>query len=127
MGRILIMLVAVITMGTAAHATTLAAGLLYGGVTQETAVCYVYNAGDSTVSVSEIKIIAGNVALPLVQNTCGTLAAGGSCFALVRPINRDSAHACKAVVPLNGANVRGTLDIRTGANDGLVLQTEQLR
>jgi hypothetical protein len=39
MGRILIELVALITMGTAAHATTLAAGGLYGGPTQAGANC----------------------------------------------------------------------------------------
>lgn len=37
MGRVLIVLVALITMGTAAHATTLAAGAIFGGPTQNRA------------------------------------------------------------------------------------------
>ncbi len=72
MRRFLIIPVALITMGTAANATTLAAGAIYGGTTQAVANCYLYNADDSAVSVLQSQIIrhaAGPV--PLASNSCG--------------------------------------------------------
>jgi hypothetical protein len=57
MNRIPIIFSALITMGTAANATTLAAGGMYGGPTQNTAVCYLFNSGSTTVSISQSAII----------------------------------------------------------------------
>jgi len=54
MGRSVIVLVAIITMGTAVHATTLASGAIFGGPTQTFAVCYLYNAGNSAVTANSL-------------------------------------------------------------------------
>jgi hypothetical protein len=136
MGRILIVLVALITMGTAAHATNddthrhhiFAAGPLYGGGTQNQATCYLYNAGNFPVSVSGAQIIQQDFGpLPLVSNNCtGALAAGSICvFAATLP--NGFAHACKAIAAGDVDDVRGELDIRGGVNSATVLQVEQLR
>ena len=124
MNRILIVLAALMSMGSAANATTLATGALYGGVTQNTAFCYFYNAGQSTVSISGKQIIREFVGpVPFFIDNCGTLNAGTICR-FAANIVKDSVHACKAVVDPDGSQVRGILDIRAG---GTVLKTEQLR
>ncbi len=126
MRRILIVPVALITMGTAAHAAILAAGALWGGSVQDTAVCYVYNAGLSPVTVAGAQIIRQNFgAIPLLTNNCGFLPPEGICAFAANIVN-FVAHGCKVVVLPDGAAaaVRGTLDIRHG---GTELQSEQMR
>jgi hypothetical protein len=117
MGRILIILVALITMGTAANAaTTLVSAPILGGPTQNLVVCYLYNAGNTAVSVS------GSIhnhflgSLPLTFNGCGLqpLAAGAFCNMNANPPN-SAAYACEIVVSPSGTAVRGTLMI--GHND----------
>jgi len=132
MGRILTGLVALITMGTAAHATTLAAGSLYGGTAQNQATCYLFNAGATAVTVKAPKIIREpGISLTLTFNDCPVspdrLAAGAICVFAVKPIINSATHACRAVVDPDGAEVRGELDIRGGVGSGTVLQVEQLR
>jgi hypothetical protein len=131
MGRILIALVALITMETAAHATdtttTLAAGGLFGGGTQSVAVCYLFNAGAAPVTVTVPQIIEQNAGpLKLTENTCtGVLAGGSICVFFVNPVSNGAAHGCRVNVSGTGTNVRGTLDVRAGTS--MVLATEQLR
>jgi hypothetical protein len=128
MGRILIGLVALITMGTAAHAVTLAAGPLYGGSSQTVAVCYLFNADyANSVTVRRPEIISGGgTSLPLTVNNCpSTLAAGKTCNFYVNPITNTQAFGCRVIVSGTGTNVQGTLDIRSSL--GTVLQVEQLR
>jgi hypothetical protein len=125
MGRTLIVLVALLTMAGAANATTLAGGAIYGGPTQTTAVCYLFNAGNSTVSVSGSEIVRQNTGpVPLAQNNCGTLAAGGIC-AILANVGNVGSDACKFVISPDGAAVRGTLEIRNSGST--VLQNEELR
>jgi len=127
MGRILIGLVALITMGTAAHATILAAGALYGGSTQTVAVCYLFNAGPVLVTVTQPKIISGaGASIPLTFNNCpSALFPGKICDFYVNPITNTQAFGCSVNVSGTGTDVRGTLDIRSSL--GTVLQVEQLR
>jgi hypothetical protein len=123
MVRILIVLVALITMGTAANAaTTLAAGAIFGGPTQNTAVCYLYNAGGSPVSVSGSQIVQQFIGpVPLTVNQCGaSLVAGGICGIAANA----APHACKFVISPDGGAVRGTLEIRSGLT---VLKNVELR
>lgn len=140
MGRILILLVALISMGTAANATTLAAGGLYGGSTQNSVLCILYNFGVSAVSVSGGQISSEFALVPTTFNSCaGTLAAGGFC-SIQANIRNDIAHACKVDILPNATTVRGEFVIRNastgtsqiGATVGsitvnTVLQIEQLR
>ncbi|MGH8615000.1 MAG: hypothetical protein ACREYF_24000, partial [Gammaproteobacteria bacterium] len=125
MGRILIVLAALITMGTAANAaTTLAAGGIFAGTTQNTAVCYLYNAGNSAVSVrgSIVQQFIGPV--PLTVNQCGApLAAGAICGIAAKAVN-NAPYACKFVISPDGAAVRGALELRNGLT---VLKNVELR
>lgn len=129
MGRILTVLVTLITMATAAHATTLAGGAIFGGPDQNNAVCYLYNAGDSTVNVSGSKIVRQNSGPvePLSTNNCDrdALAPGNICAISVRIVD-NVAHACKFVISPDAAAaaVRGTLEVRSGNN---VLKNAELR
>jgi hypothetical protein len=125
MGRILIVLVALITMGTAANATTLAAGAIFGGPTQNTAVCYLYNAGGSPVSVSGSQIVQQFIGpVPLTINQCDVpLVAGGICGIAANAAN-NAPYACKFVISPDGGAVRGTLEIRSGLT---VLKNAELR
>jgi hypothetical protein len=124
MGRMLIVLVALITMGTAANAATLAAGAIFGGPTQNTAVCYLYNAGGSPVSVSGSQIVQQFIGpVPLTVNQCGaSLVAGGICGIAANAVN-NAPYACKFVIS-DGVAVRGTLEIRSGLT---VLKNAELR
>jgi hypothetical protein len=133
MGRILIILVALIAMGTAAHAqTTLAAGGLFGGPTQNVALCYFYNAGTSPVTVTGGEIVQEtSTVLPLAGNNCvAPLTPGKICRFFATPISTVFTHACKATITPDATDVRGTLEIRaanSGGAPGATLQTEQLR
>jgi hypothetical protein len=143
MGRILIGLVALITMGAAAPAAagntvTLAAGGLFGGSTQTGALCYLYNAGVNSVTVTNVQIIEEpNIVLPQDGNNCctgtpcsGILAGGNICFFAAAPISSGVAHSCSAAVTglLPGAPyIRGTLEIRTGPSDATLLASEPMR
>jgi hypothetical protein len=106
----LAMLGALITMGTAANAFPLAAAG-YGGNTQNTADCILYNAGSSPASISGGKIasvFAGS--LPLTFNNCASLAAGAFCTIQANIVNNNISHACK--VDAGTIDVRGSLVIR---------------
>ena len=48
MKRIATVLAALITMGTAANATTLASGASFRGPTQNNAICYIFNTSISS-------------------------------------------------------------------------------
>jgi hypothetical protein len=127
MGRVLILLVALITMGTAANATILATGALFGASTQTTAICYLYNAGGSTVTVESSQIIQQNHGpITLSSNNCSALAAGAICAISANIVN-NVGHACKFVISPDGAEVRGTLLITAPGPPFQALATEPLR
>jgi hypothetical protein len=117
MRRALTVLAGLITMGTAANATTLAAGGIFGGTTQNLANCVLYNAGDSNVSVLDILIASTFVGrVPTSFNNClGVLHPGAICNVQAN-IKNDASHACKVVFSPNGAAVRGVLVISSAAN-----------
>ena len=100
MRRVPILFAALITMGTAANATTLAAGGIFGGTTQNTATCRLFNSGASAVSILTRQIIReGTGPLPLTFNFCGgALAAGAICTIQVNSIGNAVSHACKFVI-----------------------------
>ena len=110
---------------TVARADILAAGAAYGGPTQTSAVCYVFNAGPGPVSITSNLIIREpNVSLVLSFDTCGVLAAGASCGTAV-PIVNNLAHSCRMIVSPSGADVRGSFELRDSS--GRVLNNLELR
>jgi hypothetical protein len=128
MNRISTVFAALITMGTAANATTLASGANFGGPTQNNAICYVFNAGTSPVTiVGTVEIISQfSGVLPLSFNGCGTnstLARGAVCNVNANIANTNP-HACRIVINPDGGLVRGNLSIRAGST---VLQNTDFR
>jgi hypothetical protein len=134
MNRILLVLVALITMGTAAPAqpfnTLIASGPVYGGVAQTQVRCFIFNGGVNPITLTNARIIEETgVSLTLTSNTCtGTLPAAGICSWRVTTILNNRAHACtilvNSVLP-NAPYIRGELDIRTPLQ--VILANEQLR
>jgi hypothetical protein len=111
--------------GTAAQgAEILAAGAAYGGPSQITGVCYLFNAGSSDVIVSSIIIYdeVGNP-YPVVSNNCATLKPRRSCRTVAR-IFDGIAYSCRALVSLK-ANIRGELEFRNSA--GVTITNLELR
>jgi hypothetical protein len=116
--------------GSTAHAQQiLAAGSIYGGPAQSRAVCYVYNAGTTTLSLSGLQITsqAGD-ALTLVVNECAargaTITPGAAC-GFAADIATNQAYSCKALVAPSKTNARGVLEVRDLG--GRPLQNVQLR
>ena len=108
-----------------AHAGILAAGTIYGGPTQVTAVCYLFNAGTTGVVITSIAIYdeVGN-AYPVVSNNCsGSLAMHRSCRTVAH-IFDGIPYACRAVASIT-SNLRGNLELRDAS--GYVLNSQQLR
>jgi len=121
---IAIVTAALLGVSATAHAGSLSSGALYGGGTQNTALCYVRNVGLATVPAPVVKLFDENgVALTLNHNSCtGTLAPNAACNAYSFIVN-NLAHSC-TVTTGSTKNFRGTFDIRSG---GAVLQTDVLR
>src|SRR5262249_18833773 len=115
-------------MGTAANATTLASGPIYGGSTQNLLSCTLFNASNSTLTVSSL--IASRIAeLTPTFNDCGTLGPGGMCTILANIVSPQYAHICKVVFKPDSSQVRGTLLIMkaTSVPTYTVLQSGELR
>lgn len=122
--RILMTAVLLLGASAAAHADVLATGAIYGNPTQNGAVCYLYNAGTSAVTITSNLIIRQNFGpVVLASDNCGVLAAGGIC-AISAGIVNNVGHACKFVITESAAVVRGVFEIRAGLN---VLSNSDLR
>ena len=106
----------------------LAGGSLFASPAQNTAVCYVYNAGTTSLTLSGAKLsnFAGTT-LALNINTCtGALAAGKSCTFAALNIVADPIN-CKVVVAPKKTNARGVLELRNGNAPGISLTNVELR
>jgi hypothetical protein len=126
MNRMATVLATLITMWTSANATTLASGASFGGPTQNNAICYIFNAGSSPVTiVGTVQIISQfSGVLPLSFNGCGTTLARGAICNVNANIANSNPHACKVVIDPDGGLVRGNLSIRAGST---VLQNTDFR
>jgi len=123
--RVLAMTVLFLGVSVAARADILATGAMYGGPTQNTAVCYLFNAGTGPVTVVSNQILREpNINLGLSFDGCSVLAAGSSCGIAVNNIANNAAHSCRFVLSPGGADVRGVMEIRQGLT---VLQNSALR
>ena len=137
MNRIATVLAALITMGTAANATTLASGAIFHGPPQTPTggICTLFNAGPpggtgpgSQVSVN-VQIISQflGILTPSFNDCNGAPFKNGAiCSVHVNFGNNDNtaAHACKAVISPDGGLVRGFFTIQSGTTD---LETTELR
>lgn len=117
MKKILVAGVVLFGMNSAVNAAILAGGAMYGGPGQATAVCYLYNAGATAVTISSKTISREfNVPLGLTVDNCGAaLSAGRSC-GFATPIVNFAAHFCKVVVS-SKANLRGVFEMRDAAGN----------
>jgi hypothetical protein len=124
MPRVFALTMLLLGVSVAAHADVLATGAMYGGPTQNTAVCYLFNAGTGPVTVTSNQIIREpNINLALSFDGCGVLAAGSSCGIAATIVN-NMAHSCKFVLSQSGVDVRGVLEMRSGLT---VLSNADLR
>lgn len=122
--RVIIVIALLLGLSVTAHADVLAMGALYGGTNQNAAVCYIFNAGPGAVSISTNQIIRSDgIILALATDTCGVLAAGGTCTISANIVN-NQAHSCRIFTNYSAATLRGVLDIRQG---GTVLINSDLR
>lgn len=115
-----------VAMGSGVRAAEiLAGGAGYGGPPQYFAVCYLFNAGSSAVTVSKISIYteAGSLVSPQSNGCGGSLAPLKSCQ-VAAIISNAVAHSCKATVG-SKANLRGRLEFRT--QQSAILSAETLR
>jgi hypothetical protein len=117
----------IFAMGTTAHAQQiLSAGSIYGGLDQAVAVCYFYNSGDSSLSLSGTQLADQNgTPLTLTVNQCGaTLPAGGAC-GIAANIANNTVYSCKTTVSPTKENARGILEVRDSSQE--TLQNIELR
>jgi hypothetical protein len=121
------MIGAMLCASTAGYAgSILAAGSIYGGPSQVRAVCYIYNAGKTPVTLSGPEITNQNgVQQTLVINQCGTTLSAGITCGVAANIANNSTYSCKATLGAHAANVRGILEVRDV--DQNVLQNIELR
>lgn len=124
MKHMLLSSVALVALQTAAFATTLASGPLSGGSTQATAVCNIFNSGTGPITVSTGQIIKEpNNVVTMSANCPAALPAGAMC-GMTSAIAANAAHTCKFVLYPDGADIRGTFEIRNG---NTVLESTPLR
>ena len=113
-------------IGTA-EAEILSGGALFGSPSQTTAVCYVYNSGNTAITIRQFRITSQSGAVfPLSSNECGAFPAVlpgfRSCGIAVAANNQ--AFNCRADVS-SKANARGVFEMRNSA--GVSLTNVQLR
>jgi hypothetical protein len=114
-------LVAAMTFAGAANASALlAAGSLFGGASQTTAVCYIFNAGPNVVALTAINMLnAEGSPLTLTVHGCGaSLPAGQSC-GIAASIAGNQTYSCVASFPKNPLNMRGIMEVRDSSQSTL--------
>ena len=126
LGPLLGLILVLSTAALADAADILAAGSMYGSPAQSIGVCYLFNAGNTAVSISSIKIYdeLANEYDDVVSNNCpASLAKHRSCRTVVE-VYSGGAISCIALVG-NKANLRGSLELRDDA--GAVINSKELR
>ena len=116
-------------LGASAKAdVTLATGGVYGGPDQKKAYCYVQNAGSTQFSLIDGSILQENGADVTSARLCGVpkapwgfLIPGATCE-LTADIQAGHTYGCVFNIPGRAArrDVRGTMDIRDGADHVLI-------
>lgn len=106
-----------------AQAAVMASGPVWD-TCQAHVTCYLFNSGTATVNVTgrEMYVERGTTE-PLVEDTCGALAPGATCY-IEADVTRDASHACKFTVS-NAAPLRGAIEVRDiGVN---VMNSQEIR
>jgi hypothetical protein len=104
------------------------AGGLWGGRTQTEVVCYLFNVGPGsvTVSVKEVwRIDSTALKVDLNNNTCNNGIKPNSGCIIGAYVPDGSAHACKFVVSPSAATIVGSMDARDVNQN--ILATVELR
>jgi hypothetical protein len=110
---------------SSAYAGQLAGGPIFGGPTQGSATCYVFNFGTPPVTIGSFGILDQNGnSTTLSANLCGTSLANGTGCAFSALIGNGLAYSCYLDVS-KVASLRGSMDIRNSA--GTVLANTPLR
>ena len=120
-----LLLCAVIWASPADAVQIFGAGAIYGSDAQVTGVCYLFNAGDTTVTIYSIAIFdeVANDYVP-VSNSCGaTLLKHRTCRTVARVFS-GIAYSCRATVS-SAVYLRGSLELRDTA--GTVLSNTPMR
>ncbi len=108
----------------AAHADILAGGPIYGGPGQDNAVCYLFNAGTGTVTVSSNQIIRlDGTVVTLDTDTCASLGPNKGCV-IHGVVTDPQTYSCKMVISPSAADVRGAFELRSNLS---VLKSIELR
>jgi hypothetical protein len=95
----------------------LATGGVYGGMTQNSASCYVFNAGRNPVAVSMFLLNeTGGSAGPFTR----TVVLPGRISAVSNYITNNQAYSCRIIGTGASVNVRGVMDIRDVFNNVLI-------
>jgi hypothetical protein len=113
-------------MSVTAQAAILASASIYGGSTQSLAICYLFNAGNAAIGISNVQIFVQTSprSVALSGNNCGfTLAPGATCVFSATALN-DRTYSCRAVTS-TAAGVRGNFELRQGGNT--VLERADMR
>lgn len=126
MFRTLVLVAGLVAAPVASHASELlATGPIYGGSTQAVGVCYLYNSGSSSVTLSSAAIDDQNGGNVTATSTCGATLAGGASCALSATFSSLEAHFCTVTASAVKA-LRGFLDIRNAATPVAILTTQTL-
>lgn len=123
MKAIIVAALAALAAAPAAHAQVFGTGSLYGGPTQATIVCYIFNTGTTPVTLSTLSIFTGSGAVAASSTTCPTsLAAGKGCGVGNNDgVNPSQQYSC-AMQPVKSQTLRGSLEIRDNGNNILAAQ-----
>ncbi|MGB0957160.1 MAG: hypothetical protein ACPGUF_01705 [Litorivicinus sp.] len=104
--------------------TTIAAGGVYGGATQSSTTCYVFNAGPDAIQIKSFEIIEQNVPGDTKDfDFCppGTVLQPGETCTITATGLPQQAHSCLARYRGSWrSQVRGTMDVRASGNEVLV-------
>jgi hypothetical protein len=106
-------------------ANILANAAMYGGRAQTNAVCYVTDAGSSSVTLSIPAIILNRTPVTLTSNTCRRRLGARETCDVTANVSNESAYFCRVIVKPNKDETRGTFELRD--SNGNVLQHAQLR
>jgi hypothetical protein len=99
----------------------LSAGALFGGLTQSRAVCYVYNSGNSHLTLTGFRITTPDgIALFPARNECGaTLPPGRSC-GIAADVGNITSYNCRVVVSPSKESARGVFEMRNSRGTSLI-------
>ena len=126
MKKIKFLIIAVLFgMSVSGQAAILASGSIFGGTTQNLAICYLFNGSNAAVGISNVQIFVQTSTSPvsLSGNNCGlTLLPGATCVFSATALN-DRTYSCKAVTS-TAAGVRGNFELRGGST---VLERADMR